>query len=119
MIWLHIISDLKWVDFSKINIDENILKKLISGLLKQNKLTELGSYYHTFNKKQEITCVVALAESHISLHIWPERKYISLDIFVCNFWEDNSQKAKKIYQNLIDFFKPKNIEEKFIERKSY
>jgi S-adenosylmethionine/arginine decarboxylase-like enzyme len=50
--------------------------------------------------------VIALAESHISIHTWPEKEYVSLDIFVCNFYEDNSLKAKKIYKNLIDFFKP-------------
>ena len=118
MIWLHIISDFKWVNFQNIKIDENILRDMISGLLKKYKLTELWNFYYTFNKKNEITCVVALAESHITLHLWPEKKYISLDIFVCNLWKDNSEKAKKIYQDLIDFFKPKNIEETFIDRKS-
>jgi S-adenosylmethionine decarboxylase proenzyme len=118
MIWLHIISDLKWVDFSKIDLNKNILENLISDLLKKYNLSELWSYYHTFNKDNEITCVVALAESHISIHTWPEKKYISLDIFVCNLWEDNSLKAKKIYQELKDFFKPENIEENLIDRKS-
>jgi S-adenosylmethionine decarboxylase proenzyme len=118
MIWLHIIADFKWIDFSKINLDEKILKNLISDLLKKNNLSELWNYYHTFSKKNEITCVVALAESHINIHTWPEKKYISLDIFVCNFWEDNSLKAKKIYQELINFFEPENIEEKIIKRKS-
>jgi S-adenosylmethionine decarboxylase proenzyme len=118
MIWLHIIADLKWIDFSKIQLDENILKKLISDLLKKYNLSELWNYYHTFSNNNEITCVVALAESHITIHTWPEKKYVSLDIFVCNLWEDNSIKAKKIYQDLIDFFSPINIEENFIERKS-
>jgi len=118
MIWLHIIADFKQVDFSKINLDKNILENLISNLLKKHNLTELWNYYHNFSKNNEITCVVALSESHISIHTWPEKKYISLDIFVCNFWKNNSLKAKKIYQELIDFFKPENIEENFIDRRS-
>jgi S-adenosylmethionine decarboxylase proenzyme len=118
MIWLHIIADFKWVNFWKINLDENILKNLISDLIKKNNLTELWNYYHTFSKNNEITCVVALAESHINIHTWPEKKYVSLDIFVCNFWKNNSQKAKKIYQNLIDFFTPEKIEENFLEREN-
>jgi len=118
MIWLHIISDLKKVDFSSFELNEKNLKNLISEELKKVWLIELWAYYHTFSKNNEITCVVALAESHISIHTWPERKYISLDIFVCNLWNDNSSKAKKIYQDLIDFFTPLEIEEKFIERKS-
>lgn len=116
MLWLHIISDLKWVDFSSIDLNKNLLENLISSLLKKNNLTQLWNYYHTFSKNNEITCVVALAESHISIHTWPEKKYISLDIFVCNLWEDNSIKAKNVYKELIDFFNPKNIEEHFINR---
>ena len=119
MLWLHIISDLKKVDFSQLQLDKNILEHKISELLKKHRLTELWNYYHTFNKNNEITCVVALAESHISIHTWPEKEYVSLDIFVCNLWEDNSSKAKKIYQELIDFFSPKDIEENFIERNAY
>ena len=118
MIWLHIIADFKWVNFSKINLDKNILKNMISENLKINWLSELWNYYHTFSKNNEITCVIALAESHINIHTWPEKEYVSLDIFVCNFWKNNSEKAKKIYQNLIDFFSPETIEEKFINRKS-
>ncbi len=119
MIWLHIISDFIWVNFSSIlELDEKFLKKLISDLIKNNNLTELWNYYHTFSEKNEITCIVALAESHIAMHIWPEKNYISLDIFVCNFWQNNSQKAKKIYNELKKIFKPQKIEEKFIERKS-
>ncbi len=118
MIWLHIIADFKWVNFEKINLDKKILKNFISENLKNLWLSELGNHYHTFSKKNEITCVVALAESHINIHTWPEKKYVSLDIFVCNFWEDNSEKAKKIYKNLVEFFKPEKIEKTFLERKS-
>ena len=119
MIWLHIISDFKWVDFSKINLDKDILQNLISDLLKKYNLSELWNYYHTFSNENEITFVGVLSESQISIHTWPEKKYISLDIFVCNLWKNNSLKAKKFYKELIDFFKPWDIEEFFIDRKSF
>ncbi len=118
MLWLHIISDLKQVDFSQRELDKNILENKISSLLKKYWLSELWNYYHTFKNNNEITCIVALAESHISIHTWPEKKYVSLDVFVCNLWKDNSLKAKKIYQELIDFFIPWEIEENFIQRNS-
>ncbi len=118
MIWLHIIADLKQVDFSKLDLDEKTLKDFISEQIKSVWLTELGSFYYTFNKKNEITCVVALAESHIAFHSWPEKSYISMDAFVCNFSRDNSEKLKKIYRNFINFFKPWEVDERFIERKS-
>jgi len=118
MIWLHIIADLKKVDFNQIELDDKILEKLLSQNIKNVWLTQLWNYYHTFSNANEITCIVALAESHISIHTWPEKWYISLDIFVCNIWWNNSEKAKEIYQNLIDFFKPEKVEKLFIDRKS-
>jgi S-adenosylmethionine/arginine decarboxylase-like enzyme len=118
MIWLHIIADLKQVNFSKLKIDKNILKQLITDKLKEVWLTELWNFYYTFSKENEITCVIALSESHINLHLWPEKSYISMDIFVCNFLKDNSNKAKKIYQDLIDFFRPWSIDKTFLKRKN-
>ena len=118
MIWLHIISDLKNINFDKLELNNEILKKNISLFLNESWLSELGSYYHTFNNKNEITCIIALAESHISIHTWPEKKYVSLDIFVCNFWENNSKKAKELYKKITNFFSPSEIDEIFIDRKS-
>ncbi len=31
-----------------------------------------------------ITMFMILAETHISIHTWPEHKYAALDIFICN-----------------------------------
>jgi len=30
------------------------------------------------------TVILILAETHISIHTWPEHKYAALDIFICN-----------------------------------
>jgi S-adenosylmethionine decarboxylase len=30
-----------------------------------------------------VSGVLVLAESHVSIHTWPERDYAALDIFVC------------------------------------
>lgn len=118
MIWLHIISDLKEIDFWSLDLDEIKLRDFIDSSLKDVWLSKLWDFYHTFWNTNELTMVIALKESHISIHSWPEKSYVSLDIFVCNFWEDNSLKAKKLYKYILDFFNPAFIEEKLIERKS-
>ncbi len=38
---------------------------------------------HGFGEDGGITGVAILAESHISLHTWPERDYMAIDIFLC------------------------------------
>jgi S-adenosylmethionine decarboxylase len=38
---------------------------------------------HHFGTGRGVTGVALLAESHISIHTWPERRYAALDIFMC------------------------------------
>jgi S-adenosylmethionine decarboxylase len=38
---------------------------------------------HHFGPRRGVTGVAMLAESHISIHTWPERAYAALDIFMC------------------------------------
>jgi S-adenosylmethionine decarboxylase len=38
---------------------------------------------HCFSPSGGITGVAVLAESHISIHTWPERAYAAIDVFMC------------------------------------
>lgn len=116
MIGTHIIADLKKVDFSQLEITEQQLKQYIDASLEKSGLHQLWSHYHTFDNSNEITCVVALAESHLSIHTWPEKQYVSLDIFVCNMDHENSDKAQQLYQEIIALFNPWDIEKQVLSR---
>jgi S-adenosylmethionine decarboxylase len=43
---------------------------------------------HSFGAGQGVTGVALLAESHISIHTWPERGYAAIDIFLCGARHD-------------------------------
>jgi S-adenosylmethionine decarboxylase len=43
----------------------------------------LHSHFHQFGTGQGVTGVVLLAESHISIHTWPEAGFAAADIFMC------------------------------------
>jgi S-adenosylmethionine decarboxylase len=45
--------------------------------------TILHSHFHHFSPNSGVSGVVVLAESHISIHTWPERGFAALDIFMC------------------------------------
>ncbi|MFV0623305.1 adenosylmethionine decarboxylase [Sphingomonas sp. ac-8] len=45
--------------------------------------TLLDVRLHAFGPGQGITGVALLAESHISIHSWPEHGYAAVDIFLC------------------------------------
>jgi S-adenosylmethionine decarboxylase len=43
----------------------------------------LHGHFHTFGVGGGVTGVLLLAESHISIHTWPEDGFAALDIFMC------------------------------------
>jgi S-adenosylmethionine decarboxylase proenzyme len=45
--------------------------------------TLLHVHLHHFTPNQGISGVAVLAESHISIHTWPENGYAALDVFMC------------------------------------
>jgi len=45
--------------------------------------TILHSHFHHFAPNGGVSGVVVLAESHISIHTWPERHFAAVDIFMC------------------------------------
>ncbi len=45
--------------------------------------TILNSNFHDFGEGFGYTGVIMLAESHISIHTWPEKEYAALDVFMC------------------------------------
>lgn len=45
--------------------------------------TILESRFHHFGEGYGVSGVVILAESHLSVHSWPERGFVAFDVFVC------------------------------------
>ena len=45
--------------------------------------TPLHIHLHHFTPNGGVSGVAVLAESHISIHSWPERGYAALDVFMC------------------------------------
>ena len=59
------------------------LEKTLKNAIKISRASLLHLHLHRFGKEQGISGVAVLAESHISVHTWPERDYIAFDIFMC------------------------------------
>lgn len=67
--------------------------------------TVLGVNLHNFGGSGGITGVAILAESHISIHTWPETGYAALDIFMCGTCDPH--KALPVLQAV---FKPEKLQ---------
>lgn len=74
--------------------------------VKEAGLCAVGECFHQFGEKGGVTGVVVLAESHISIHTWPEKNYVTLDVFVCNMHSNNRNKAMRLFDALVSPFNP-------------
>lgn len=66
-------------------------------------LTKVGQVYHSF-PNGGFTAAVALTESHLSIHTWPEFGLATFDVFLSNYQRDNSAKARQLYAATLIFF---------------
>ena len=75
--------------------------------------------FHQFGSAIEpagATGAVILAESHLAVHTWPELFAVTLDLYVCNFSQDNSAAAREACNRLIAAFAPQRVEQREVMR---
>tara|TARA_A100001388_G_scaffold261868_1_gene231050 strand:+ start:256 stop:690 length:435 start_codon:yes stop_codon:yes gene_type:complete len=77
----HLLLELYRCDFEKLN-DESFLRCTLNRAAKLAKARVLNLISNKF-EPQGVTAIALLAESHISIHTWPESKYSAVDIFTC------------------------------------
>ncbi len=63
--------------------DPTLCERSLCAAARAAKATILHSHFHKFDRGGGVSGVVVLAESHISIHTWPERGYAAIDIFMC------------------------------------
>jgi S-adenosylmethionine decarboxylase len=79
---IHLLADFHGVDAGKLVSCEAIDALLRTAALAAGA-TILHSHFHSFGPQQGVTGVLLLAESHISIHTWPEFGFAAADIFMC------------------------------------
>ena len=77
----HLLLELYRCDSEKLN-DESFLRCILSRAAKLANATVLNLVSNKF-EPQGVTAIALLAESHISIHTWPESNYSAVDIFTC------------------------------------
>ena len=90
-------------------------------LVKASGLTAVNEVFHAFpgadsDETGGITGTVLLAESHLALHTWPELQAVTLDVYVCNYSTDNSEKASQLLNSLVRLFDPDEVNRQSLER---
>ena len=63
--------------------DRDRIEQALIDAVKEAGATLLHIHLHTFTDGGGISGVAVLAESHISVHTWPEKGYAAFDVFMC------------------------------------
>ena len=77
----HFLLELYKCNYEKLN-DESFLRCMINNAAKSANATVLNLISNKF-EPQGVTAIALLAESHLSIHTWPEAHYSAVDIFTC------------------------------------
>ncbi|CAK6694737.1 MULTISPECIES: adenosylmethionine decarboxylase [unclassified Synechococcus] len=77
----HCILELYGCNVARLN-DELFLRSAITNAALRAGATLLNLITHSF-KPHGVTGLALLAESHISIHTWPESGYAAVDVFTC------------------------------------
>lgn len=77
----HICADLYECDSEIIN-DIDTLRDTLVAAARTANATVLDVSSHKF-EPQGVTILLLLAESHLSIHTWPEKNYAAVDVFTC------------------------------------
>ena len=77
----HFLLELYRCDYEKLN-DQSFLRCSLNNAAKLANATVLNLISNKF-EPQGVTAIALLAESHLSIHTWPESYYSAVDIFTC------------------------------------
>ncbi|BBL34623.1 S-adenosylmethionine decarboxylase proenzyme [Nitrosomonas stercoris] len=114
---LHLIGDLYACSCDeRFMLDAKFLEAFCKQCVAESGLTTVGSLFHGFGEGGGVTGVVVLAESHLSVHTWPESGYVTLDVYVCNYSSDNRSKAQQLFDSILTAFNPKDPHLHRVER---
>jgi len=98
----HLIIDL----FGAKRLDDiAFIDATLRDCIKVSGATLLHLHLHHFTENSGVSGVAVLAESHISIHSWPEYGYAAMDVFMCG--ETEPHLAVEVLRRA---FKPERLE---------
>jgi S-adenosylmethionine decarboxylase len=106
----HIIAELYGVPKELISYEKTV-RDIVEEVVDAAGLTKVGSVYKQFNP-HGVTGIVLIAESHVSIHTWPEYEMVNLDIFTCG----DIKKTERAFELFLERFKPKEYRHYVLDR---
>jgi S-adenosylmethionine decarboxylase proenzyme len=96
----HMICDIRGIENNELLNSIADLKKMLYNICDACNFQILQEVNYEFTP-QGCSILFLLSESHISIHTFPERKHVSIDLYTCREYE-NDEEYKKIYDFLLE-----------------
>ncbi len=106
----HIIADFYGVD-PKILDDQKEVERIFDKACEIAEFNVLSKGFKKF-EPQGLSALYYLAESHMSIHTWPEYELATIDIYTCS----TEEACLNAYNVLKTEFKPNKIDEIILKR---
>ena len=94
----HVLLELRSCNPASLD-DLPLLEGMMLRAAEETGATVIDKIFHQFSP-QGVTGVVAIAESHLCIHTWPEFAYAAVDIFTCGENFDPLEAARLIIAGL-------------------
>lgn len=94
----HLLVELHDCDKGALN-DLGFLRKVMVDAAIDCGAVVLGESFHHFSP-QGVSGVVIIAESHLSIHTWPEYGYAAVDVFTCGTTVQPEKAAEVLIEKL-------------------
>lgn len=111
---LHILADFHGCAGQSVFLTnkEKVRSKTLA-MVRRAGFKIVASRFHKFSETSAgeggITGIIIVSESHVSLHTWPERHFLNLDVFFCNYSRNNTQKARAVLAEFKKIYQPKRL----------
>lgn len=91
--------------------DEDRIRTVLLEAARQAGATIIDQRFHKF-APQGVSGVIVIAESHLSIHTWPELGYAALDFFTCG----DTMNMENAFELLREVFQPGDMEVRRVQR---
>lgn len=109
----HLTADLFNCKNNKLT-DIDLIKSTLQELLAELQLTMINFAAEKINDDQFVL-VAILNQGRITMHVYPELKYVAMDIFLC---QENAE-PDKLAQSIRTFFKPDKTKTTVLKRGNF
>lgn len=109
-----ILAEFKSCSKKDLLVDEVKLSSQLKEIVRKSGLEEVGYSSKSFEGGGVTACIL-LSESHLNIHTWPEKDdSLVLDIFTCDYENDNKNKVMNLFNMLEEAFAPESVNKKYI-----